>query len=431
MKAYLLISIVIFSSNLLLAQEQLDVLKLKTRYGFEVDRRPAVNFNIFCNYSQPAWTPRLYLAVNIQNDRLQFTKQAENYLAEYQIGIAIRKDKNTVYQENWFERVLLDNFDVTNAKDIYQYKLFVINHFDSDGENLIMAGDYECFFEIRDFTSNNIYKGSRKFKVSEYDQNSIAHSEITFLVPNENSQFPLWPASEALIFTKPYTAFSRITAAGVDSVRVNARIYRLTEDEDKLYIQDFFSVGVDSLTAAIRYNLPSDSLGEGRYRLRFSGQILDQKFDLEKKFSIHWFDKPTYLYKADLAIRPMQYLLSKEEYKDVSGLSYNQLEAWFNDYWKKRDPTPETNYNELLDVFYQRVQVANERFSLRYKEGWETDRGKILLLYGEPDKIENRRYVTNQKPYLVWKYEKQELTFIFIDQKRDGDFVLLTEDIKE
>ena len=84
-----------------------------------------------------------------------------------------------------------------------------------------------------------------------------------------------------------------------------------------------------------------------------------------------------------------------------------------------------------MDIFFKRVQEANKKFSLRHKEGWETDQGKILILYGDPDKIENRRYATDLKPHVIWKYQKQNLTFVFVDDKRDGEFRLLKEEDKE
>ena len=100
-------------------------------------------------------------------------------------------------------------------------------------------------------------------------------------------------------------------------------------------------------------------------------------------------------------------------------------------YWQKRDPSPDTEYNELKVEYFKRIQIANKKFALRYKEGWETDRGKILLLYGEPDKIENRRYAANQKPHLVWIYNNYNLTFLFVDADRDGEFTLITEELEE
>ena len=421
----------LISINAAPAQPQKDVIKIKSRYGFEVERRPAVNFNAFVNYHAENWQPQLIVAVNIQNDALQFTKQGEQYLAEYQISTAIRRNKQAVYKQTWTERVLLDNFELTNAKDVFQYNQYYLNHFEADGSNMLTSGDYECLLEVRDLTSRKSYQSTRSFKISNQGTADIAHSEIAFLIPAAGDEFALAATEKAFDFARPFDAYVRVRTTAPDSVTVNARIFSAAKEGDRLYYQRFFRVGSDTTVTDIRFPMPVDSLHEGTYRLRLSIPMGTNPIDVDREFSIHWFDKPTYLYKFDLAIRPMQYILTQDEYKQATSLSYNELEIWFNKYWKQRDPSPGRQYNELLTVFFERVQKANAEFFLRYKEGWETDRGKILILYGEPDRIENKRFATNQKPHIIWVYESRNAQFIFVDEKKDGDFTLLTEDTKD
>jgi len=412
------------------AQPQKDMIKIKSRYGFEVERRTAINFNVFVNYHAENWQPQLVVAVNIQNDALQFTKQGDQYLAEYQISTAIRRDKRAVYKQTWTEQVLLDNFELTNAKDVFQYNQYYLNHFDADGGNLLSPGEYECLLEVRDLTSRKTYQSTRSYKISDQGKSNVVHSEIAFLIPADEDEFRLAATDKAYDFARPFGAFVRIGTAIADSITVNARIFSIAKEGDRLYYQRFFKVGSDTTVTDIRFPMPVDSLREGPYRLRLSIPTESANVDVEREFSIHWFDKATYLYKYDLAIRPMQYILTRDEYKQATSLSYNDLEIWFNNYWKQRDPSPGRQYNELLTLFFERVQKANVEFSLRYKEGWETDRGKILILYGEPDRIENKRFAIDQKPHIIWVYESQNLQFIFVDEKKDGDFTLLTEDAK-
>lgn len=420
----------LFIINGLFAQAQKDVVKIKSRYGFEVERRPSVNFNVFVNYHPETWQPRVIVAVNIQNDDLQFTKQGQQYLAEYQISTALRRDKQAVYKQTWTERVLLDNFELTNAKDVFQYHLYKLDHFEADSMNILEPGDYECLLEVRDLTSRKNYQSTRTLNISDQREADIAHSGIAFLIPSAEDELALAATGKAFEFARPFDAFVRIRSVAPDSVTVNARIFRTVREGDRLYYQRFFRVGSGKTVTDVRFPMPADSLREGTYRLRLSIPMKTNTIDVESEFSIHWFDKPTYLYKYDLAIRPMQYILTRDEYKQATSLSYNELERWFNNYWKQRDPSPGRQYNELLAVFFERVQKANAQFSLRYKEGWETDRGKILILYGEPDRIENKRFATDQKPHIIWYYESNNSQFIFVDEKKDGDFTLLTADMK-
>jgi GWxTD domain-containing protein len=416
--------------NPLHSQEQKDFKTLKTRFGFDVLQRPYVNFNMIPYYSGNDWIPDLYLAFEVQNDRLQFTKDGDNYRAEYQISAVIRQDKNTFYKENWVETVELDNFAETNSKHTFQYNIYKLNIAQQERKANLKPGTYTCVFQIRDLTSKNMYKSEREFELPQYDSGDIPVSPISFLKNVDDSSYtlPFNPSSAALLYNQRYSAYANVQLDSIQSIRVNVRIYKNEKDDGQLFSQDYLTLNRDSNIVDLTYDLSSDSMAPGKYRISISGYAGQRELDAEKEFEIYWFDKSNYLYKADLAIRPMQYILSEQEYDSVAGLSYSDLDKWMDVYWSERDPTPGTNYNELKVEYFKRVQKANEKFNLRYKEGWETDRGKIYILYGEPDKIENRRYETDKKPHLVWIYKKQNLTFLFVDLDRDGEFTLVTDE---
>ena len=430
MKSLIYIFLCTVFLNPLFSQEQKDFNTLKSRFGFDVLQRPYVNFSIIPYYSGQDWIPDLYLAFEVQNDRLQFTKDGDNFRAQYQVSAVIRKDEEALYKENWVESVEINNFDETNSKREYQYVKYKLNISMQDRTDKLKPGSYECIFQLRDLTSKNMYKSVRKFEIPEFDSNQINISPINFLITaNEpGNSLPFNPSSAALHYDQNYTAYANVLLDTIQNIRVNVRIYKNEKDNGQLFCQDYFTLNRDSNIVNLKYNLPSDSMAPGKYRIRFSGYTGDKELDDEREFEIFWFDKPIYLYKADLAIRPMKYLLSEDEYKKVSEMSYDEIQKWMDNYWAERDPTPKTNYNELKTEYFRRVQRANEKFNLRYKEGWETDRGKILILYGEPDKIENRRYAADQKPHLVWIYEKQHLTFLFVDLDRDGEFTLVKDE---
>ena len=128
----------------------------------------------------------------------------------------------------------------------------------------------------------------------------------------------------------------------------------------------------------------------------------------------------------------MKYLLSNKEYERVEDLSLEELEVWFKKYWKSKDKTPETPFNEVQNEFYIRVQQAIDEFSLRFKEGWRTERGEALILYGKPSSIEKQHHIINSKPYEIWYYENLDKKITFVDTKDNGDFKLISiESIKE
>ncbi len=116
-----------------------------------------------------------------------------------------------------------------------------------------------------------------------------------------------------------------------------------------------------------------------------------------------------------------------DKYKEISETGFKEI---INYFWKITDPLFITNYNERLLEHYSRVAYANLRYSLPDKKipGWKTDRGEIVLLYGEP--IKRIRF----RPHInaggrtevdmktdVWYYKN--FTLGFTDQFYTNNFV--------
>ena len=87
--------------------------------------------------------------------------------------------------------------------------------------------------------------------------------------------------------------------------------------------------------------------------------------------------------------------------KDVSviitpdeGRAYDKLqtneerENFIAEFWRRRDPSPDTEENEYRDGYYERIAYANEHFASG-KPGWLTDRGRIYIRWGKPDGVES------------------------------------------
>ena len=408
------IAIVFAQAQLLRPVEQ-----RKTRYGFKVDREPPITYQLFVHRTKN-WKPVLLIAVSIQNDKLQFEKKDDHYQSSYRITVAVRRKDKLVTQNTWDEQATTDNFKETNSKSEYQYRMYRLPVFNRDWDGP-HVGSFQFYLEIRDLVSNQINRFKKKF-VIEKDMEPAA-TEIAFLRRScKKDTIELTGSGEILKFNHPAWAFLRAKNTKVPKLTFNARIYFNDEDVgDKLIYQKFFDVPGDSGIFSLCFPLPYDSLDEGKYLLRISTDTWKK----EKKFRVIWFAKPTYLYKYDLAIRPMQYLLDEKTYKRVKHLSYKELKKWFKAYWKKRDPTPGTVYNELMVEFFRRVAEANRKFSTRHREGWETDRGRIYILYGKPTKIDDHRYATETRPYQVWVYG-DSLQFLFVDKNGNGEFNLVT-----
>ena len=87
---------------------------------------------------------------------------------------------------------------------------------------------------------------------------------------------------------------------------------------------------------------------------------------------------------------PIRYISKKEEIKQFKSLDTDEGRAVFVErFWRRRDPSPGTLTNEYRQLFWRRVQEANNSFVDSTKPGWMTDRGKIWILYGPPTEIDS------------------------------------------
>ena len=154
----------------------------------------------------------------------------------------------------------------------------------------------------------------------------------------------------------------------------------------------------------------------------------NKKLDRKKKdFSIAWTAEALLAYNYEVAVDQLAYIGSNEEIDRLREVTApEERKRAFEEFWSNHDPSPGTPENELRREFYQRISVANERFSAFNRDGWRTDRGRIYIQYGEPDRIEDQPMGLGEYPYQRWYYFRYGAyrVFTFVDQFEDGDYRL-------
>src|SRR5687768_10542404 len=86
--------------------------------------------------------------------------------------------------------------------------------------------------------------------------------------------------------------------------------------------------------------------------------------------------------------KDVTYIITDEERKAFKKLATDdEREKFIEEFWRRRDPDPDTDENEFKEEYYERIAYANEHFSSGIP-GWKTDRGRIYIMYGKPDERE-------------------------------------------
>ncbi|MGH9625829.1 MAG: GWxTD domain-containing protein, partial [Bryobacteraceae bacterium] len=83
------------------------------------------------------------------------------------------------------------------------------------------------------------------------------------------------------------------------------------------------------------------------------------------------------------------YIITDQERKAFKQLKTDEERQQFvEEFWRRRDPTPDTQENEYEEEIYRRIAYANAHYASGIP-GWKTDRGMIYIKYGPPDEIES------------------------------------------
>src|SRR5688572_2662785 len=82
------------------------------------------------------------------------------------------------------------------------------------------------------------------------------------------------------------------------------------------------------------------------------------------------------------------YIITSEEKKAFKALATDEeRDNFIENFWRRRDPNPDTEENEYREEYYERIAYANEHFASGIP-GWKTDRGRVYITHGKPDSIE-------------------------------------------
>jgi GWxTD domain-containing protein len=105
-----------------------------------------------------------------------------------------------------------------------------------------------------------------------------------------------------------------------------------------------------------------------------------------------------------------------------------EREHFIEQFWLRRDPTPDTVRNEFKEEHYRRIAYANQHYADAHIAGWKTDRGRIYITYGPPDEIDSHPSGgASTYPSEQWRYRFIEgiginVIIEFVDPTGSGEY---------
>ena len=122
------------------------------------------------------------------------------------------------------------------------------------------------------------------------------------------------------------------------------------------------------------------------------------------------------------------YIITEQEREFFLKLTTDeQRDKYIETFWRMRDPSPGSPRNEYKEEHYRRLEYANKFLGREtYRQGWQTDRGRIYILLGEPQNKSIFPSSTTAYPMELWFYSQDPSTtglnpfFYILFFKRSG-----------
>ena len=151
--------------------------------------------------------------------------------------------------------------------------------------------------------------------------------------------------------------------------------------------QESTGVAGRELDAEVSFDLSGEPAGAYELELKAWQEGDPVALQRRQRFSVGW-QPDTWLRSAADANDEVHFLLESEAEEKFVLMHPGEQEAYLEDFWRRRDPTPETAFNEALETFRARVRHANATFSRAGLErGMFSDMGRVYVRYGEPAEV--------------------------------------------
>ncbi|MDZ7261857.1 MAG: GWxTD domain-containing protein [candidate division KSB1 bacterium] len=423
------------------------------------DKTPSFNFEgSFARFKGPEDLVYLEFYLAVPRNQLTFVKDKEGFKGGFGLLVQILKQDSLVAERAWNNINRADS--LSEIKENQQ--LFATTSFN------LPAGEYKCKVRMSDLHSDKTAEKEALISLVPFSNDQLCLSDIelasSIVKDTVKSQYyknsykvipnPTGLYGPELPILYCYTEIYNLTKNIETDTSKYLVTYRILEGHGEEVRAFPPQVKRKPGTSAVEVGgINIVTLHSGTYLLllevydRGSGQTVtaQKKFFVYRKADLLVTEQPQptpqpstlSIYddtrydtmtekEIDEEFETLKYISSNDEKRTYKKLDLAGKRNFMREFWAKKDDTPNTKRNEFRDNYLSRVKYANDHFS-GFKKGWQSDPGRVLLIYGQPDEIERSPFSGDVKPYQIWRYFSIQggIEFIFVDKKGMGDLELV------
>ena len=414
------ILLVLLSLTLLFPLQVLSQAEMHTSMAESI---PIFYYDLVNVASNESGKSRLNLYLEIPFDELQFLKYDDYFKAEYEVSVIIFDNEGDQMDGKiWTEDVIVNNYDETNSRTLFS---FTNNFFH------LIPNEYRVSIGLIDLDTKKTGNRKSLLKLKDFYKEKLSVSDVTFTDNvgvdslGVKSIHPQVSDCIRAIGTELFCYFEIYSQ--VDSDEMFEILYEIKNYNGQVVNKQEYSQQRDDKRTMTYVKIDKNKLSYGKYLIELKIKQGKYSDSVKKTFVVRWASAPSSIVDLKKAVQQLKYIAKQKDINEIKKAPQSEQIEKFEKFWEKRDPTPGTAKNELMDEYYRRITFSNENFS-NFKEGWKTDMGMIYVIFGPPSDIERHPFDRGYKPYEIWYYYHINRQFIFIDETGFGDYRLRNPD---
>lgn len=360
----------------------------------------------------------LALAVTVPYSQLQWIRVGSQFAARVELVAVVkpRDRKGRQYGDIWERRLAASSFGETNSstKALVERRRFKVK-----------PGRYDVSVNIRDLNTNTESVAKDRVEVRDYRNEPVGFADLELGVV-DSSGFKAVPTRRfGLDVNRLATRVVLLDRRPGSWPRTYPFRYRIENDDGAEILSGEAEVQLSRSAQPVVIRPHRSDLFLGTYRFRVELVEGRSRWVVERTFEVEESGPPRGR-EFDRMLEPLSYIAEPAEIDYLRSLSEaEQAEGW-TEFWKRRDPTPDTPRNEYLLEFFRRVRYAERNFQ-GFGPGWRSDMGRIYIRHGPPEQTETRPTSTQTSQLEVWYYNNPYRRFVFIDREGFGRYVLISD----
>jgi GWxTD domain-containing protein len=362
--------------------------------------------------------PAVSTAVNIPFHQIQWVIAApgDRRVAHVEISVAFHGKKSRMFGDLWERTVAVPTYAASRSPNtaITEHRTFDLP-----------PGHYEARVMVRDLNGGQRSVATQSLEIPDYSKIPVGLSDLELGIADSSGAFTAVPARTfGMDVERLAVRLALFDRRGGSWPRHYDLHYRILDEYGTEVSTGRQNVELQHSADPILVRPDRTDLFVGRYSVVIELVEGSSKWRVDRSFEVEESGPPRGRDFVQM-LEPLSYIAAPEEISALKALKPDDQARGWEEFWRRRDPTPETPRNEALIEFIRRVRHAERSFQ-GFGPGWRSDMGRIYIKYGPPGQTESRPS-SNTSPQLeIWYYTNPAREFVFADREGFGRYVLVS-----